>query len=268
MVKVIKIVVPETTEKLEYLQKILVDCAIKPNNRADKPTIVFETQKDVLNPTVSFDDEEKDSDQFWVGKMEVGFNLKKTDKKEIKSTGPELDILEDKFGQYLKVKWPNTSYYQLNFDLLYQRLRGHIVSLDHAGINIHPKIIEFGEFDRLINKLAKSSEVITYPTNDNWYFVVPEARETGPYFELVGDFKYKYPELQIDIQTDLTPKKVIEMFPQPYGYYDSNPKTGDYCVSVFMYTGWNDTSLRVDIRFKVDKPNWKERFVREGKRVE
>lgn len=267
MIKVIKVVIPEETEKLEYFQTMIKDCQDKFFNRNNKPAIIFETQKDILNPTVCFIDEEKGYDQFWVGQMEVGFDLTKPNKKEAKTIRPELDILEDSFGRYLKVKWPNISYYQLNFEILYQRLKGHIVSLDHAGINIHPKIMKPGEFNRLIKKLAKSSELVSYPTNNNWYFVVPEERETATYFELVGDFKYKYPELQIDIQTDLTPNQVIEMFPKPYGYYDANPKTGDYCVSVFVYTGWIYTSLRVDIRFKVDKPNWKEWFIKEGKRI-
>ncbi len=267
MIKSVRTVIPEGTEKLEYFRKIIEDCETKFSNRANKPRVVFEIRPNLLNPFVSFDDDQAESDLFRVGKMEIGFNLKVSDNKEVEEAGPELDILEDNHGQYLKVRWPNSSYYQLNFELLYKRLRGHIISLDHAGININPKIIKPGEFDRLINKLAKSSELVVHPANTNWYFIVPELKETGPYFELVGDFKHKYPELQIDIQTNLSPKEVIEMFPPPYGYYDANPKTGDYCVSVFIYTGWQDTSLRVDIRFKVDKPNWKEWFIREGKRI-
>lgn len=256
MIETIKILVPEKTEELEYLLKIIDKCGGK---------IVFETYAG-NNPGVCFYDKEQGQKLFRVGELNIGFNLIKIKTRQT-VIKPRLTVLSDKFGEYLQVNWPTTSYYQFNLKQVYRRLSGHIKTLDHTGIDINPKLMAPGQFERLVNTVASSSYLVSHPENENWLFVIPRAKKIGPLLEIVGDAKYDYPEIHVDIQTDLTPKKVIEMFPPPYGYYDPNPKTGDYCVSVFVYTGWNDTSLRVDVRFFVPNFKWKEWLVKEGKRI-
>lgn len=262
MVKKIKIGLPKYTYKGEFLERFLVN----PGTLDQTPEIEFGKIKK-NNPVISFINGGTEK-KFNIGEMELGFNLKiKED--PVFLVQPVVEELNDKEGKYLLVKWPKANYYQMDLEQLFTRLNGHIKWLDHVGVNIYKPLMKGNEFDELIKILAKSTKLIASPVNKNWLFVVPEGQKIGPLFEIVGDFKFPYPEIQIDIQTDLSAKEVIKMFPKPYGYYDPDPILEDYCVRVFVYTGWKNTSLRIDIRFQIADPNWrwKEWLIREGNRV-
>ena len=93
------------------------------------------------------------------------------------------------------------------------------------------------------------------------------STKRDPKFEFIYNFAYSYPEIQLDIQTNLSPKETLVLFPPPYGYYDSNTKTGDYCSTVFIYTGWKNVSLRIDLRFYVQNFSTVDWLLSKGSRV-
>jgi hypothetical protein len=263
MIDTIKILIPRGTEKFEHFQKITDEWGGNVGDKG-KPEIVFDTYLND-NPSVCFCDEKQGQNLFNVGKLEMGFNLPKKEKLSQPMAKPKVVVLSDKVGDYLHVKWPSFGYYQMNFEQLYQRLRGHIKALDHMGVNISPKLVAQEKYESLIDGLAKSSLLMSSPENEKWVFVVPD--KNGPMFELVGDFNYNYPEIQIDIQTDLTAEEIFKMFPPPYGYHDKNIKFIDYCVRVFVYTGWRDVSLRIDIRYLIPNFSHREWLMKNGRRL-
>ena len=268
MLKKIQILIPEETNKRKYFDEFLDEWGEIENRGKGIPKIEFNKSKG-NDPKVIFCDDSISQKHFDVGKMELGINITAKESKKELRLQPKVEVLSDTNGGYLLVKWPNNSYYQMDLEQLYQRLHGHIKWLDHVGINVNPLLMGKDKYNNLLSSLAKSTFLIASPVNNKWIFVVPKAKEIGQLFELVGDFKFNYPEIQIDIQTDLSAKEVINMFPLPYGYHDPDPVREDYCVRIFIYTGWKNTSLRVDIRFQLADPNWKwkEWLLEEGKRI-
>jgi hypothetical protein len=284
----IQISVPANTVELEYFKKILEMCknvsivdenSIKiSSSKKLKPTISFVTET-INNPSVSFiTNTHLEKESFWVDKLPVGFNLKKTSLNSKISEKPIVANTSDSIGDYLKVKWSNATYSQLNFKQLYNRITNKLLYVDHVGININPRLLSKEKYEKMKKMVADRTYLSDYPYGREWPFIIPTSLaerkhkvETGinrdPKFEFVYDFAYPYPEIQLDIQTSLPPKDILGLFPQPYGYYDETPITGDYCSSVFIYTGWANVSLRIDLRFYITAKNLTDSLLNEGQRV-
>jgi hypothetical protein len=191
---------------------------------------------------------------------------------------PSILVKSDHGGEYLEVKWPFATYDQLNFKQLYERIADQVISLDHVGVNINSRLLSKIEYEKLKKIVSESSCLCDHPSQKEWPFIIPaspEERQQGintgvkrdPKFELVYGFAYPYPEIQLDIQTKLSPKETLALFPPPYGYSNSDPVTGDYCSSVFIYTGWQNVSLRIDLRFYVPNFSHTDWLITEGSRV-
>ena len=283
----IELTIPADTYDYDYLEKILLSCKnvkedtflgiIATSNPELKPSITF-VQKKTLDPSFLFQGAGLEKRIFYVGKLPIGFNKNVALTNLKPAQKPTIETKKDNVGEYLQVTWPFASYPQLSFHQLFNRIKNSVESLDHVGIHIHPRLVSNTTYKELKRIISQSSCLYDFPTGKEWPFIIPasideqkkepkQGIKRDPKCEFVYNFTYLYPEIQIDIQTRLSPKETIALFPKPYGYYDPDPKNGDYCVSVFMYTGWRNVSLRVDLRFFIPGFSSSDWLIKNGKRV-
>jgi hypothetical protein len=161
---------------------------------------------------------------------------------------------------------------------VYERLRGHVLHVDHTGINLPTKLINGDEWKSLITTLAGVSTMYRYPTGEDWPFIIPSTADEfaadiveaqpvrQPKFELVYDSTLGNPLIQIDLETDLARDEIEALFPAPYGV--GLPGLDQYFRSVYVYHPWPGLSLRIDIGYGCDAPvdiaGW---LVHEGGRI-
>lgn len=143
-----------------------------------------------------------------------------------------------------------------------ERLRGHVVRLDHTGVNMPSRLIARSTWDALIAGLATAAAVYRYPTGEDWPFVLPATSEEleseitefplerGPKFELVYDEYATIPGLQFDLETDLTRSELEVLFPEPYGTVF--PDLGEFFRTVQVAHPWSGLTIRVDLRYRDD----------------
>lgn len=170
--------------------------------------------------------------------------------------------------------------HQLPLSDLVERLKGHLLRIDHTGVNVPTTLVSQEEWQKFIRSVAEQTNLYKYPTTDTWLFVVPATEEEHaadithfplgrkPRFELVYDGYSSIPTIQIDIETDLTRKEVEELFPDPYGV--SFPELEDFFRTVYVRHEWPGLLIRFDLRFKTDQPgDWEtgKWLVQEGGRV-
>lgn len=284
----IEVALPKDTIEFNYFVKILSQCsnvavsndqiiqASSGNNL--KPTLSF-SQSTSPDPSVSFvTNTGLEKECFWVGNLPLGFNLGQTIPSSKNRANPVLATKSDSAGEYLQVKWPFATYNQLTFRQLYDRINDAVISLDHVGINISPRLLEKSKYKQLKDMIAGSSYLVDYPTAKEWPFIVPTSLEErqnkikigihrDPKFEFVYGFSHPYPEIQLDFQTKLSSKDVLSLFPPPYGHYDSDPQTRPYFLSTFIYTGWGSASLRIDLRFYAPDFELTDWLLTDGKRA-
>ncbi len=162
----------------------------------------------------------------------------------------------------------------------YDKVKGHIVRIDHAGINI-PSSLTKGKWDLLIKTIAKITAMYNYPTGEDWPFILPSTKEEyesdianfqigrEPKFELVYDQYGRIPTIQFDIGTDLTQKEVEGLFPDPIG--QSFKGLEAFFRAVYVFSPYANLSIRFDIRFngKNMEDEWStgKWLVEEGKRI-
>jgi hypothetical protein len=152
----------------------------------------------------------------------------------------------------------------LPIDALYQRLRGHVVRLDHTGVNLPTGDSHRRSWEMLNRSLAASGNFYRYPSGEPWHFLIPATDEEfltdirsftvdrGPKFELVHDSTLRHPLIQIDIHTDLPRIEIERRFPAPYGV--ALPGLEPFFRSVYLSHPWPGLSLRVDLRYRDDSP--------------
>lgn len=153
---------------------------------------------------------------------------------------------------------------RLSIDELVKRLKGHIVRIDHTGVNMPSALISKESWKQFIHNVAQQANLYKYPTTDVWPFVLPATQaehETDitqfpagrePKLELVYDTYSSIPTIQIDVESDLTRPEVERLFPEPYGI--SFPELADFFRTVYVHHEWSGLDVRFDIRFKSDQP--------------
>ncbi len=168
--------------------------------------------------------------------------------------------LNDNLGMYIELDSAGNKSYLLPIGEIYKRLKGHIVRIDHTGLNIPSTKMSTTVWSSLVEKLGEASCMYKYPTGEDWPFILPATEnefETDitefkmgrePKFELVYDYNSLVSTIQIDLETDLKRSEIEKLFPEPYGV--SFPDLAEYFRTVYIYHPWRDLSLRVDIRFK------------------
>ncbi|PZS11883.1 MAG: hypothetical protein DLM55_00535 [Acidimicrobiales bacterium] len=184
---------------------------------------------------------------------------------EIDHTGIDQALAkQDSLGEYFELHALSQTTYRLPMSELVKRLRGHIVRIDHTGVNVPSALISGESWVQFTHNVAGQANLYKYPTTDMWPFILPakqEEHETDitqfpagrePKFELVYDTYSSIPTIQIDIETDLTRPQVEQLFPEPYGI--SFPDLADFFRTVYVQHSWPGLAIRFDIRFKCDQP--------------
>lgn len=189
---------------------------------------------------------------------------------------------ENIFGQLRqpKVRSPRDKHHFLPIGELRQKLSGHIKRIDHTGVNFPSSLISPEGWQKLVNNIASQANFYKYPTTPDWPFILPAAQEEfesdittfplgrEPKFELVYDRWFSIPNIQIDIETDLTRQQVEALFPDPYGI--SWPELADFFRTVYVAHDWPGVDIRFDVRFGVDRPDdWEtgKWLVKDGGRI-
>jgi hypothetical protein len=172
---------------------------------------------------------------------------------------------QDSLGAYFELRASSSTIYRLSIDEVVKRLKGHIVRIDHTGINIPSELVSNAAWEQFKHNIARQANLYKYPTTDVWPFILPvtiEEHKTDitqfpagrePKLELVYDAYSSTPTIQIDIESDLTRLEVERLFPEPYGI--SFPDLADYFRTVYVHHEWLELAIRFDIRFKSDQPS-------------
>lgn len=232
--------------------------ALRPSNAL--PVTVF-TQSDIPFPQIHFDEVSELS--LNLGNLHIN---PKTSDYRIEGKGfTQIKSKQDSLGTYYELKTPTHTIYRLAIEELVSRLKGHIVRIDHTGLNLPSSLVTIEAWKQFIHHVAKDANLYKYPTGEDWPFILPaspaehEAEITDfvvgrePKFELVYDTYSLVPTIQIDIETDLTRPQVEELFPEPYGV--SFPELADYFRTVYVHHDWRGLDIRFDIRFKNGEPD-------------
>lgn len=139
---------------------------------------------------------------------------------------------------------------------LVNRMAGHVIRVDHVGINLPA---EHASGHRLLDYVSQRAYLVRYPTGESWYFVLPvteaEFRQgisdfSGvrfPKFEIVLEGADTDPYvMQIDCATNLTLEQLEEKLPDPFGV--ALPGLERFFRSVFVAHPWGGYLLRFDFR--------------------
>lgn len=162
---------------------------------------------------------------------------------------------------------------------LRDRLQGHVLNVDHTGLNIPSAITSRGVWGSLIGDLAAITTLYRYPTGEEWPFILPATdeefesdiyhfdAERKPKFELVYDHYAIAPVLQIAVNTDLTREEAEHLLPDPYGV--AIPGLADIFRTVYVSHPWHGMSMRFDLYYRGDINDWGtgEWLVRQGGRI-
>lgn len=196
---------------------------------------------------------------------------------EIESHSPTLDLIFTNKDEYAIASFLQESLLasgkiekQTIFPIgeFTQKISGHIIRIDHTGVNIPAIKLSKAEWEEFIRKLAKTTALYRYPTGEDWPFVLPSTQieyETSirdfvlgrePKFELVYDHYTSLPTFQFDIETDLTKQEVEKLFPAPIGVSFSGLE--EFFRAVYVSSPWETIQIRFDVRFKDDNKdnNW------------
>ncbi len=191
-----------------------------------------------------------------------------------------VEQAHDSHGEYWMVSVGDLQLGRLSTEQLYRRLTGHIVRLDHIGINLPATMVDHETWRQFIYKVAAQTAMYNYPTGEEWPFILPASKSEfegdittffvgrEPRFEFVYDTYTPIPEIQIDIETNLARGEVEELFPAPYGI--AYGEMSQYFRTVYLYHAWRGLNIRFDIRYKSNKPSeWEtgEWLVEQGGRI-
>lgn len=194
-----------------------------------------------------------------------------------------IERVEDNLGFYVRLAHNETDFKELlTLDQFAGRLKGHLVRVDHFGVNLPASEVSRKSWAGLLKKVAAQANLYRYPEGFEWPFIIPatktefesdissfgEGRE--PRFELVYDEVARFPLYQFALETDLTGQELEALFPAPYGY--SIPELADLFRSVYIFHPWPGLGVRFDLYFKdtgETTSDWEtgEWLVRKGGRI-
>ncbi len=164
---------------------------------------------------------------------------------------------------------------------VYLQFHEHLLGLDHTGVDLPPQRLPQEAWQRLVQRLAQSANLYTYPSGEPWRFVLPSNQgeylrkiELGsgyrePKFELAYDGYAPLPGIQFHLRTELTREQVAARLPEPYGFQLPGAQT---FRSVYVQHPWPGLLVRFDFGYRHlsgptdwDTGEW---LVKEGRRVE
>lgn len=148
----------------------------------------------------------------------------------------------------------------LPIEALYSRLQGHLVAIDHTGVNLPVQSIEPSKWEGLIQSLAAITNLYRYP-GEAWPFIIPATEAEFyqditnftpvriPKFEWVFDAYTALPLFQFALVTDLSRQELEEAFPAPYGF--AIPGLDSIFRSVRLDSPWKDgLEIRIDLYYR------------------
>lgn len=240
------------------------------------PATIFR-QADVAFPQLHFDGNVEES--LTVGNLQI--NPSPTGISRVVGKPFEAVTKQDSLGVYCELQPSSLGLFRLPLEELCSRLDGHVIRIDHTGINLPTKLVTSDEWQHFIQYIAQQANVYNYPTGENWPFILPATREEHdsdithfpigrePKFEIVYDSFSPVPTIQIDVETDFERKEIERLFPQPYGI--SFPDLADFFRTVYIHHEWPGLNVRFDLRFKNDEPvgDWEtgKWLVKDGGRI-
>jgi len=187
----------------------------------------------------------------------------------------------DELGTFYEIHLPGMSVFRLPLEELHKRLAGHILSIDHTGVNLPAELVDRSAWTAFLKQLGAQTNLYRYPEGDDWPFIVPatahefatdiadfkEGRE--PRFELVYEHTLPVPMLQFDVRTDLARSELERLFPEPYSL--ALEGLGEYFRSVYIHHPWPGLIIKFDMRYKNRNPGdvWEtgEWLVKSGGRI-
>ncbi|MFC5401180.1 hypothetical protein [Cohnella soli] len=148
----------------------------------------------------------------------------------------------------------------ISIEQLYQRLKGKLLGMDHAGVNIPKASMSPTDWDTLLFELAKGAALYRYPGED-WPFILHTEEDEfagditdftvkrTPKFELVRDEYTNIPIFQFALETDLTRDELETLFPDPIGF--AIPGLDEIFRSLFIRHPWElEMAIRFDLYYK------------------
>jgi hypothetical protein len=170
----------------------------------------------------------------------------------------------------------------LSITALYSRLNGHLVDIDHTGVNIPVSLFGKAEWEMLKRSVSAISNLYRYP-DEEWPFIIPANEEEFlnditvfaerriPKFEWVYDQYASLPMLQFALVTDFSREELEAAFPGPYGFSIHGLEL--IFRSVIIDSPWSEhLVIRMDLYYRrnEEKPtDWEtgEWLVKAGGRV-
>jgi hypothetical protein len=140
-----------------------------------------------------------------------------------------------------------------------QRLAGHVVAVDHTGMNLPAAAVPPERWQAIVHAVAGASAFYRYPTGEPWLFVLPSneaeyatdidafADGREPRFELVRDEWLDGPLWQFALRTDLSRPDLEAMFPDPVGA--AFPGLGEVFRAVTVRSPWPGLQIRFDLYY-------------------
>lgn len=234
----------------------LVLTASAPKNAL--PVTIFKQERGIAFPYIQIGD----SDELHLQAGSLTINPKDMAANTVPAEPLPKAKKHDTLGSYYEVQTPGMTLYRLPIHELCKRLTGHVVRIDHTGLNLPSAGLPKESWQTYIDTLARHCNMYRYPSGEDWPFILPATKDEfntditafpvgrEPKCELVYDTYSPVPTIQIDIETDLLRKEVERLFPEPYGV--SFPGLADYFRTVYIEHGWRGLSIRFDIRFKTN----------------
>lgn len=167
---------------------------------------------------------------------------------------------------------------KLSADTVLAKLSGHVIRVDHIGINLPTNLYDKKEWDNLLKYFSSISNIYSYPTGEPWPFLLPATEKENemeitnfemirePRLEFVYDDYTNVVTIHIDIETDLLKSEVEVLFPKDEGIYFNNLEE----IYRAIYLDYNQyMDIRLDVRYKCIHDDFEsgEWFVSEGKRI-
>ncbi len=194
----------------------------------------------------------------------------------------QFDIGDKKYlnllNRHVKNRKVQDEIQKMPIENVVNKLAGHVVRVDHTGINLPSILYSEREYQDLLQYLVLMSNCYAYPTGEPWPFLIPATEEEHqneitnfdvlrePRFEVVYDEFTDVVAIQVDLETDLSKSEVEQLFPKNQGIYFKELE--DVFKSIYLEYS-EKIDIRLDVRFKTVHDNFEsgEWFVKEGKRL-
>ncbi len=141
---------------------------------------------------------------------------------------------------------------------LLEQFSGHVVRLDHSGIEIPAALLDRQGWDRLVHTIARRTALYRYLDGKDWPFIIPA--EPGEIHHEITDFSKRrtpkveltygcveFPLLHFHVETDLTLEQIDQRLPAGF----TLPEAETF-RSVYVQMPYTGLGLRIDFGKKPD----------------